>query len=299
MDNNLKDGKTPIKLNRKMRMWHKYRNYCIGAAGVLVVLVICIGIINVMGKSATKDKDNAAVPPTTAIQQVAQTQEQVTQAPTQAPTQEQTTQAPTEATTAAPVSGTLTVSGSATEEDFTTEDYYSDAVFLGDSIIGGIQEYGFLSSAHVVAGNNLTTTKAVSEVGSVADLNPSKVFIMVGLNDVNFGSKGADAIAEDLITLAGEVKSSCPTAKVYILSLLPVTSGFEARDTNKISQSAIDDVNDTVSVLAASAGYSYIDIASAYKDGTGYMGSDYTTNGMNLGHDYYPYFLNSIAGVAK
>ena len=52
----------------------------------------------------------------------------------------------------------------------------------------------------MVAGNNLTTTKAVAEVDSVAQLNPSKVFIMVGLNDVNFGSKSAEAIAEDLIT---------------------------------------------------------------------------------------------------
>ena len=86
---------------------------------------------------------------------------------------------------------------------------------------------------------------------------------MVGLNDVNFGSKSAEAIAEDLITLAEAVKDNCPSAKVYILSLLPVTSGFEARDTNKITQSAIDDVNDTVSVLAASAGYTYIDVASA------------------------------------
>ena len=50
---------------------------------------------------------------------------------------------------------------------------------------------------------------------------------MVGLNDVNFGSKSAEAIAEDLITLAGAVKDSCPSAKVYILSLLPVTSGLK------------------------------------------------------------------------
>ena len=195
--------------------------------------------------------------------------------------------------------GILAIDGPAGEADFTTQDYYSDAVLFGDSIIGGIQEYGFLNSAHVVAGNNLTTTKAVAEVDSVAQLNPSKVFIMVGLNDVNFGSKSAEAIAEDLITLAGVVKDNCPSAKVYILSLLPVTSGFEARDTNKITQSAIDDVNDTVSVLAASAGYTYIDVASAYKNGAGYLNPDYSTNGMNLHHDYYAFLLNSIAEVAK
>lgn len=243
MDNNGKDTKSSVKLNRKMRMWHKYRNYCFGAAGVLVALVICVAVIRFMGRSSSDNKQQAAVPPTTAQQTTQNETQPVTQAPTVAATEAPTTQPATEATTAAPSnSGILAIDGPAGEADFTTQDYYSDAVLFGDSIIGGIQEYGFLNSAHVVAGNNLTTTKAVAEVDSVAQLNPSKVFIMVGLNDVNFGSKSAEAIAEDLITLAGVVKDNCPSAKVYILSLLPVTSGFEARDTNKITQSAIDDV---------------------------------------------------------
>lgn len=293
----MKDTKTSVKLNRKMRMWHKYRNYCFAAAGVLAGLLICVTVIRFMGKSSADDKKQAAIPPTTTPPVTTAAIQPETQAPTVAPTEAATTQPETEAVTASPVSGILTVAGSAQAEDFTTEDYYSDSVFFGDSIIGGIDDYGFLSS--VVAGNNLTTTKAVSEVGKVADFNPDKVFIMVGLNDVNFGTKSADSIAEDLITLAGEVKESCSSADIYILSLLPVTSGFEAKDTNQITQSAIDDVNDSVSVLAASSGYSYIDVASAYKNADGYMDSEYTTNGMNISHDYYPYLLNSIAGVAK
>lgn len=299
MDNNLKDGKTQIKLNRKMRMWHKYRNYCIGAAGVLVVLVICIGIINVMGKSATKDKDDAAVPPTTATQQAAQTQPQTTQAPTEAPTQAPTQEATTEASTTLVLSSTLTVAGSAETQEFTSEEFYSDAVFLGDSIVSGISYYGFLEDSQVVADGNMTTDKALDQVSSVTSKNPSKVFIMVGLNDVNYGTRGADVIAENLVTLANEVKSGAPSAKVYILSLLPVTNNFETKTTNQISQAAINDVNDAVSVLAASAGFTYIDVASAFKDTTGYLGGDYTSNGSNIVHDYYPFLLNSIAGVAK
>lgn len=297
MDNNMRDSKTPVKLNRKMRMWHKYRNYCIGAAGVLVVLLICVGVINIMGKSSAKKQENAAVPPTTSAQQTAQN---TTQAATEAPTQEATTEAATQAPTEAPtVSGSVTVAGSAEVQEFSSEDFYSDSVFLGDSIVSGISYYGFLDDSQVVADGNLTTDKALDKVSSVTDSNPSKVFIMVGLNDVNYGTRGADVIAENLITLANDIKSSAPSAKIYILSVLPVTSGFEAKTTNQISQGAIDDVNDTVSVLAASAGYTYVDVASAFKDGSGYLMSDCTSNGSNIVHDYYPFLLNSIAGVAK
>lgn len=297
MDNNLRDGKTSVKLNRKMRMWHKYRNYCIGAAGVLVVLIVCIAAINIMGKSSAKKQENVAVPPTTPSQSVAQN---TTQPATEAPTQEQTTKAQEETTTEAPkASGNLKVEDSAEVQEFSSEDFYSDSVFLGDAVITGISYYGFLDDSHVVADGNLTTDKALDKVDSVASSNPSKVFIMLGINDVNYGTRGADVIAENLITLANEIKSSAPSAKVYILSVLPVTNSFETKTTNHISQSAINDVNDTVGVLAESAGITYIDIASAFKDTTGYLDGDCTSNGSNIVHDYYPFLLNSIAGVVK
>ena len=302
MDNNLRDSKTPVKLNRKMRMWNKYRNYCIGAAGVLVLLIVCIAAINIMGKSSAKKQENVAVPPTTPAQSVA---ENITQPATEAPTQDQTTQEQTtkaqeETTTEAPkVSGNLEVEGSAEVQEFSSEDFYSDSVFLGDAVVSGISYYGFLDDSKVVADGNLTTDKALDRVDSVVSSNPSKVFIMLGINDVNYGTRGADVIAENLITLANEIKSSAPSANIYILSVLPVTNSFETRTTNQISQAAINDVNDTVGALAESAGITYIDIASAFKDTTGYLNGDCTTNGSNIVHDYYPYLLNSIAGVVK
>ena len=102
MDNNGKDTKSSVKLNRKMRMWHKYRNYCFGAAGVLVALVICVAVIRFMGRSSSDNKQQAAVPPTTAQQTTQNETQPVTQAPTVAATEAPTTQPATEATTAAP-----------------------------------------------------------------------------------------------------------------------------------------------------------------------------------------------------
>ena len=111
MDNNGKDTKSSVKLNRKMRMWHKYRNYCFGAAGVLVALVICVAVIRFMGRSSSDNKQQAAVPPTTAQQTIQNETQPVTQAPTVAATEAPTTQPATEATTAAPSnSGILAIS---------------------------------------------------------------------------------------------------------------------------------------------------------------------------------------------
>ena len=94
MDNNGKDTKSSVKLNRKMRMWHKYRNYCFGAAGVLVALVICVAVIRFMGRSSSDNKQQAAVPPTTAQQTTQNETQPVTQAPTVAESFQQNPQHP-------------------------------------------------------------------------------------------------------------------------------------------------------------------------------------------------------------
>ena len=59
----------------------------------------------------------------------------------------------------------------------------------------------------------------------------------------------------------------------------------------------IDSLNSKFSENAASLGITYIDVASVYKDGSGYFGSSYTDSGYNLKSGYYAFLLNGIAGV--
>ncbi|MFQ8902826.1 MAG: hypothetical protein ACLR7D_14140 [Lachnospira eligens] len=86
-----------------------------------------------------------------------------------------------------------------------------------------------------------------------------------------------------------------PTANVYVLSVLPVSQRFES--SSKVKQANIDSLNSKFSENAASLGITYIDVASVYKDGSGYFGSSYTDSGYNLKSGYYAFLLNGIAGV--
>ena len=91
------ETKSEIKLNRKMRMWNKYRNYFI--TGVVIVIVLIVLAIIFKGCSGKKKNDSKP----TVTQQTTQadvtsndsTNETTTQATTAAPaqTQPQTTQA--------------------------------------------------------------------------------------------------------------------------------------------------------------------------------------------------------------
>ena len=90
-----------------------------------------------------------------------------------------------------------------------------------------------------------------------------------------------------------------PSAQVYIISIMPVTSDFEARTKTNIKQTAIDEVNQKLQEQAASKQVGFIDAASAFKDGTGYLSTTYTGNGTNLYNRYYPFLLNGIAEAVK
>ena len=72
---------------------------------------------------------------------------------------------------------------------------------------------------------------------------------MVGLNDVNYGTRSAQTIAENIMWIATQIKTASPTTNVYVLSLLPITQAFEAKANVNAKQSVIDEVNNIVTIF--------------------------------------------------
>ena len=201
----------------------------------------------------------------------------------------------TEQTKAAAAGRTLSVSGTPETVDYTSSSAYSKAVFIGDFVVSGISQFGFLPDAQVIASNSMTSDKLTGYLDSIVSQSPDSVYIMVGINDLNYGSRSVDDIYKYEKEFIEAVKSAVPTADVYVLSVLPVSQRFES--SSKVKQANIDSLNSKFSENAASLGITYIDVASVYKDGSGYFGSSYTDSGYNLKSGYYAFLLNGIAGV--
>lgn len=287
MSNN-KETKSQIKLNRKMRLWNKYRIFCIIAAVVLVVIIVAsVAVKNINGKKNNELANNNVT--TTAA--LAQNNEQQT---TTAAQQESTTQ---QTTTQAATGSTLKLAGSASAEQFTKKDFYNGTVFLGDSVISGISSYGYLDNVY---GNvNATSAKLEDYVSAAMAVNPSKVFIMVGHNDANYGTIKEESLADHIVSIVEAIHKSSSSTKVYVLSMTPITSAYENKQSINVKQSYIDTANKLIEQKAVTGNYTYIDVASAYKDDSGYMKTECTGNGINLTTSYYPFILNGIADLAK
>ena len=287
MSNN-KETKSQIKLNRKMRLWNKYRIFCIIAAVVLVVIIVAsVAVKNINGKKNNELANNNVT--TTAAQQESTTQQTTTAAQQESTTQQITTQAAT--------GSTLKLAGSASAEQFTKKDFYNGTVFLGDSVISGISSYGYLDNVY---GNvNATSAKLEDYVSAAMAVNPSKVFIMVGHNDANYGTIKEESLADHIVSIVEAIHKSSSSTKVYVLSMTPITSAYENKQSINVKQSYIDTANKLIEQKAVTGNYTYIDVASAYKDDSGYMKTECTGNGINLTTSYYPFLLNGIADLAK
>lgn len=288
MESNNND-KPKISLNRKMRMWNRYRTYIIGLAVVVVVIIVFAVVL----KSCSTGKNNKKNDNTDAPTQ----QEQTTQPTTPEETktaQEQTTQ-PT--TTASVTGRSLSVAGPAKTEEFNSSSHYEKAMFIGDFVVSGISGFGFASDSQVIASNAMTSDKLSGYVDEIAAKSPESVYIMVGINDLNYGSRSVNDIYNYEKQFVDALKSKLPSANIYVLSVLPVSKRFES--SSNVKQSNIDALNGMLSENAASLGITYVDVASAYKDSTGYFGSAYTDSGYNLKSGYYAFMLNGIAGAVK
>ena len=175
--------------------------------------------------------------------------------------------------------------------DFDTS-FFDDALFIGDSITTGLYLYGYLDPSLVYAKLGLAPSTALdSEIdGETIDSkikanNPKKIYIMLGTNSVGYadGSYLADCMGE-LVQHISKVSK----AKVYVLSIPPVTYYAEADYDNALTTSAINEYNsalenvisgtkaeflDLHSVLTAPDGYYYEEYHEM--DGIHFMGSTY------------------------
>ena len=292
---NDKETKPEIKLNRKMRMWNKYKIFCIIAAVILVVVIVVVAAV----KRITGGKNKQVAEKPTPSQKQSQTYvPEATTAAGGTTVAEQTTKQEETTTTQAATSGSgLKLSGSAEAVEFTKKDYYSDSVFMGDSVISGIESYGYLDN--VVGNVNATSGKLESYVSEAMKSNPSKVFIMVGHNDANYGTIKEESLASNITDIVEEIHKKKSSTKVYVLSITPITSAYENKSSTNVKQSYIDKANSLIEENASSGKYTYVDVASAYKDTNGYMKTDCTGNGISLKNSYYPFLLNGIAEVTK
>lgn len=183
-------------------------------------------------------------------------------------------------------------------------EFFSSDLFIGDSISTGYSLYGFLDDKNVYAkvGLNPSTvlTKSVStcygEIGISTMLSytmPKRVYIMLGSNGIQWLSVGNMLQSTD--TLVELIKEICPDCEVVIISVPPVTKGYDSTVDDVDVMAKINEYNTSLKSYCTANNMLFVDAASILKDETGYFNKTYAeSDGMHFKSSAYKTLLSKI-----
>lgn len=184
-----------------------------------------------------------------------------------------------------------------------TEDYFSDALFIGDSRTVGMLQSHLLPDAVYYAKTGIgigtiLSERIVNEGGRMISVRDAlslhsfgKIYIMIGINDISGGD--TDWFTEQYREILHTVRQTQPDAVIYIQGNIPMS--YSTQDLNgALNNRNLSLRNEASRALADKETIFYLDISSIYADENGNLKPLYTSDGLHVMPDYYPLWVNYL-----
>lgn len=160
-------------------------------------------------------------------------------------------------------------------------------VFLGDSITDFYPLEEFYDNLPVVNSgvSGYKTTDILSRIDSMVTIyNPTKVFLLIGTNDIPASTE--DEIVKHIQEIINEIQAKRPKAKIYLESILPVNrSNDEKIDHGMVGErenNKIQSINKKLKQYAEKEKITFINLYDEFVDENNEMTLKYTTEGLHL-----------------
>lgn len=161
-------------------------------------------------------------------------------------------------------------------------------VFIGDSITDLYildDHYGDLPLAvynRGISGDYTDGVLARLQV-SVFDLAPSKVVLMIGTNDVNWGVSN-DVILQRYEQIVDSIFATLPEVELYCMSIIPQNKQIETYSSIRVEKTTqvIRQLNPQIKALAEEKGAIYLDLFSHLADENHHLIEAYSDDGLHL-----------------
>lgn len=190
------------------------------------------------------------------------------------------------------------VAGLVGKGESVTEEWFADAVFVGDSRTDGLRLYSGIKGCSFISYKglsvfNITSKECIdTEDGKVTALTAlgrqqwAKVYLMLGVNELGYGS---ESFRTAFTSLVEEIKAIQPDATLYVQTILPVN---EAIAKNKGISSSINNervklFNGIIEEVVGSQGAALVDVAANFWTEEGNMAAENTSDGVHLTRQGY------------
>jgi hypothetical protein len=174
---------------------------------------------------------------------------------------------------------------------------FNKSLFVGDSMTEALYEYEFLDEKNVAARMGLSLWKAEHDADimqKVREIKPKNIFIMFGNNDIEEKTK-VEKFLSDYKKLINKIKSKDKKAKIYIQSILPITTAAE----NKapfVKNSTLEKFNSALKSMAKKEHYYYLNIREVLNESKKDL---HEQDGVHFKYEFYPLYLDYISKNVK
>lgn len=171
------------------------------------------------------------------------------------------------------------------------DEYFADAVFVGDSrtegfhLYSGLQEGTYLFSVGATVETVLekATQEMAEGVQTIMDAlegaDCAKVYIMLGVNEL--GWVYTQTFIDQYEKVLDRARADHPEAEIAVQSILPVTKAQDAKR-SYVNNSRIAEFNEALRLLTAQKGCIWLDVASAVAGEDGALPAGLSTDGVHL-----------------
>lgn len=172
-----------------------------------------------------------------------------------------------------------------------TDDYFSDAAFFGNSLVDGLRLYSDLKCDNFFAGTSasvlsveticnaqLRNGKSATLLDALLERQYANIYVLFGINELGFQT---ETFVEMYATLLDKVAAAEPEAKIFVMSLTPITQK-RSEGPDVFTREKVEAFNVAIRAMAAEHGYTYLDLYTALADEDGWLTPEQSVDGVHF-----------------
>lgn len=251
---------------------------------IVIILTICALVISLVYSPAILGEEQTSVSSSASSDSGTSVSTTVTTTTVTTTTSVSMTKASQESTPAESTSAPQESSQPQENVVFSTydRDFFSNDLFIGDSITTGLHLYNKLDMRNVAASVGYTPYKAYTDPCDLYDgtsatavdyaksMQPKRIYVMLGSN----GLLSSGSMEDNYITLLDKLAAACPSAAIYCISVTPVAQ-YTSYD---ITMDMVNEFNAFIKKTCSQKGITYLDFCSEMTGADGYAKADMVAN---------------------
>ncbi len=169
-------------------------------------------------------------------------------------------------------------------------------IMVGNSITEGANWRLLLNDTTVInrgiSGD--VTFGVLNRIKDITDRKPSKVFILIGINDLSCNTPD-EVIIENIFNIIGKIHRGSSETEIFVQSILPTNESFENLNINFVGKGEhIITINNQLKKYPSKMKYTYVDLYSDFLDADGRMDAKYSSDGLHLNAAGYDHWITIL-----